>query len=92
VPTRAYREGRRASYLDPLRMFLFFSVVVFFAPDTLGDLHDRVRILLLDIPGALCGTRLLVFWLSRVVLLAFLIPCQLTVQVCAILTLMPAPA
>jgi hypothetical protein len=34
--TRAYWEGKRTSYLDPLRMFLFFSVVVFFAPDTIG--------------------------------------------------------
>ncbi|PCJ55271.1 MAG: hypothetical protein COA70_03275 [Planctomycetota bacterium] len=32
--TKEAWSGKRVSYLDPLRMFLFFSVIIFFAPDT----------------------------------------------------------
>lgn len=32
--SKAYCEGKRTSYMDPLRMFLFLGVLVFFAPDT----------------------------------------------------------
>jgi hypothetical protein len=34
--SQAYVDGRRAAFFDPVRMFLLCSVVVFFAPDTMG--------------------------------------------------------
>ncbi|MGB0953039.1 MAG: DUF3667 domain-containing protein [Planctomycetota bacterium] len=32
--TKAFVEGKRSSFIHPLRMFLFLGVAVFFAPDT----------------------------------------------------------
>lgn len=40
--TKAYCAGQRSTYFDPLRMFLFLTVVVFLAPDTIDLVSFRI--------------------------------------------------